>query len=211
MKLSILIATLGHRDKQFIALVDHLAELIGDKPVEIVAYWNNGERSIGEIRQALLEAAKGEYICFIDDDDVVPEYYIDKIFQAIWNGPDYIGFKVELRNNGQLMPPAFHSIRYDKWSADGDGYYRNVTHLNPIKRELALLGKFAGYAGEDGNWSAQVYPHVRTENFIDLTMYYYMHNSLESFFTGNRGRAVYKRPGLIYPCFRYIGAKSENV
>jgi hypothetical protein len=69
-KLSILIATLGERKDRFTALVDKLVSQANDD-VEIIAYFNNGELPLGDIRQALVDEAVGQYVCFIDDDDVL--------------------------------------------------------------------------------------------------------------------------------------------
>lgn len=203
MKLSILIATLANREEKFQSLVDHLAKQIDGKPVEIVALWNHGEESIGDIRQRLLEASTGEYICFIDDDDWVPNYYVDEILAHL--GEDYVGFEVELYNDGKLMPPVYHSLKYPSWSESYDGYYRNVTHLNPIRRELAVQERFNGGAGEDESWSRRVHQLVTTEQYIPRVMYQYFHSSVDSHFVVGGEVVDYReRPIIKHKCFRYI-------
>lgn len=202
-RLSILIPTLGWRRAQFHRLMDVLLPQVERNNIEVVAYWNNGEKSIGELRQALLEDARGEYVCFIDDDDMVPDWYCDEIF---WNlGKDYVGFEVELFNEGKKMPRVFHSIRYGVWHEDETGYYRGVTHLNPIKRELALKGDFGKHGiGEDENWSRTVTPFVRTENYIDKIMYYYYHSNAHTAFGGRERKPVFHlRPEIQHPQFRF--------
>ncbi len=64
-KLSILIATLGERKDRFTALVDKLVSQANDD-VEIIAYFNNGELPLGDIRQALVDEAVGQYKSIID-------------------------------------------------------------------------------------------------------------------------------------------------
>lgn len=202
-RLSILVPTLGWRRAQFHRLMDALLPQVERNNIEVVAYWNNGEKSIGELRQALLEDARGEYVCFIDDDDMVPDWYCDEIF---WNlGKDYVGFEVELFNEGKKMPRVFHSIRYGVWHEDETGYYRGVTHLNPIKRELALKGDFGKHGiGEDENWSRTVTPFVRTENYIDKIMYYYYHSNEHTAFGGKPRKPVrHLRPEIKHPQFRF--------
>ena len=205
MKLSILIATQGRRDKVFRKLLDKLLDQISqfDGQVEIVAYWNNGELSIGEIRQALLESAKGDYICFVDDDDSVPHYYIEEIMKSL--GKDYIGFKVKLFNNGEIGRTSYHDIQYSVWSEDEHGFYRGVTHLNPTKRKIALKGRFDGNAGEDSRWATQVTPFVKSQTYIDRFMYYYYHDRKDSSFGGEPyiDPNGYKRPDLKQKNFRY--------
>lgn len=202
-KLSILIATLGWRSESFNKLISTLLPQLEGKEIEIVAFWNNGEYSIGDIRQALLEDAKGEYICFVDDDDMVPDWYCDEIISHL--GKDYVGFEVELFNEDKKMPRVYHSIRYGVWHNDETGYYRGVTHLNPIKRQLALLGSFGSQGiGEDESWSRTVTPHVRTENYIDKVMYYYYHSNENTAFGGvARNPVLHTRGEINHPQFRY--------
>ena len=208
-KLSILIATIGRRQHKFMHLLsDLLPQTIRhDGEVEVVAYWNNGERSIGEIRQALLYDAKGEYVCFIDDDDSVPEYYVREIMANL--GKDYIGFQVKLYNDGTLMPPVFHSIAHKEWRTDYDGYYRGITHLNPIKRSIAVQGDFSisKDAGEDAQWSHSVAPIVKTENYINRPMYFYYHESMDTNFGSVDAQPkpdkTYERKIIDHPNFRY--------
>lgn len=210
IRLSILIATIGRRNDDFVKLMQHLMPLTERWPIEVIAYWNNGELPIGKIRQALLEEATGEYVCFVDDDDWVPDWYCDEIFYAL--GKDYVGFELELFNNDVKMPRVFHSIRYGVWHEDDKGYYRGITHLNPIKREIALLGKFGTQGlGEDEAWARVISPHVRTENYIDKIMYYYRHNSDNTTFGGKVvPKRVYTRPDYQHPQFRYHPKSKVN-
>lgn len=206
-KLSILIATLGRRNEKFHGLLNQLLPQLDDTlgEVEVVAYWNNGEKSIGEIRQALLREAKGDYVCFVDDDDMIADDYCIQILNAL--GKDYVGFKVQLYNDGKRMPVSYHSLKYEKWSQDWEGYYRNVTHLNPIRREIALKGKFSrDGAGEDHSWAEMVAPYTKTENFIDKVLYFYYHNYEDSSFgPDNRPKPTkeFTRPVVNYKHFRY--------
>lgn len=208
MKLSILIATLGRRHKQFRTLLSELMPQIEKYTgqIEVIALHNNGELTIGEYRQALLEAAQGEYVCFVDDDDKLPDYYCKEIMKAIKRKPDYIGFKVKLTNNDIERPTAFHSLQFPGWYQDVNGYYRGVTHLNPIKRELALRGNFTQLtgAGEDEGWAVQVRPFVKTEEYIDKFMYFYRHDTEDSHFGSGKPAGNHPLEKLNYSSLRYI-------
>lgn len=205
-KLSILIATVGRRRETFHRLLDCLARQIAHPDdVEVIAYWNNGEHSIGKIRNDLLAEARGDYVCFIDDDDLVPDFYVEKILDSL--GEDYVGFRVKFYNNDVERKPVYHSLRYLSWHEDDEGYYRGVTHLNPIRRELALQGKFPTnpYGGEDVAWATQVTPLVKTEKFIDNVMYFYYHNTEDSHFGygDTKPQKKHKRVEMELPFFRY--------
>lgn len=194
---------MGRREEKFLRLLDRLLPQVEHWNIEVVAYWNNGELPIGEIRQALLENAKGEYVCFIDDDDMVPTWYCDEIFYHL--GEDYVGFELELFEKDEQKPRVFHSIKYGIWHQDEKGFYRGVTHLNPIKRELALKGSFGRQGiGEDESWARSVTQFVRTEKYIDKIMYYYYHDADDTAFGGvQHKKQAYKRPEINHPQFRY--------
>ena len=51
--------------------------------VECLYLLDNRRRSVGSKRNALLDMARGEYISFIDDDDLVADDYVRKIHDAI--------------------------------------------------------------------------------------------------------------------------------
>jgi glycosyltransferase involved in cell wall biosynthesis len=171
--------------------------------IEVIVFWNNGELPIGTIRQRLLTAARGEYICFIDDDDRIAGNYCSKILAAL--GEDYVGFKVKLFEDGVELPPAIHNLAYPNWHQDEKGFYRDVTHLNPIRRSLAHQGDFfAPGGGEDESWARRVKPYVHTQNFIDEFLYFYHHSKTDTAFGGHHfAPKRYKRPKLSYPNFRY--------
>lgn len=51
--------------------------------VELLYFMDNRRRPVGAKRNALLDAARGEYISFIDDDDEVAADYVRQIHDAI--------------------------------------------------------------------------------------------------------------------------------
>src|SRR5271165_925930 len=95
MILSILIATMTSRRDKFSLLMGHLQKQ-KTQGVEIIANCDDGQLSIGTKRQILLSQAQGKYVCFIDDDDWVPENYIANILSAVETNPDCVGFLVAL-------------------------------------------------------------------------------------------------------------------
>lgn len=181
MKWTICIATNTHRRKELERLMKVLSPQV-DKykgQIEILVFFNNFEYSLGYLRQCLLQEARGEYICHIDDDDMVPEDYCDTIFPLL-DGTDYIGFRVDFYDKGQKMKPVYHSLKYEYWYEDEKGYYRGITHLNPIRTELARQSFFPinFNVGEDAEWARNA--HAKTEHFIDRPMYYYWHEPGDS-------------------------------
>lgn len=211
---TILIATVGERDDRFVALAKKLIKQAkpykGD--VQILVYWNNYEHHLSHIRQTLVDQASGKYISFIDDDDDVPDYFVDEVMTALERNPDYVGWQLQLYHDGAEMRPTYHSLRYQEWSEDDEGYYRNISHLNPIKKILAQKVKFENNdqekVAEDVPWAERMAGIPKTEVYIDKIMYFYRHDPNDSVWRGKpsqKGR--YKGPVFRNKYFKYVEDK----
>lgn len=205
MKWSILIATLGQRSCKFSSLLERLLPQVESVDgVEVVALWNNGERPLSHVRQDLVENAKGEYISFIDDDDMVPDYYVSEILPLL-DGVDQIGWRMQCILNGHYLNPTFHSLKYDHWWNDAHGYYRDISHLNPMRRQLALQVDYRKcQPPEDVSWVSQMRGLVTFEHYIDKIMYYYHANSSDSTWRGINTSGDYERLKVESKVFRYL-------
>lgn len=207
MRLSILVATVGQRQERFTNLLTELLKQAYEHEgeVEIVAYWNNGELPMSTIRQKLVEEASGDYTCFVDDDDMVPPYYVGEILKATEKDVDYVGWQMQYYNNGELAKPTFHSLVYDSWYEDDKGYYRDVSHLNPIKHTIALEVSFEAPAGtpEDALWATRIAPYLNVESYINKVMYFYQHSAEDSIWRGDLEHGRYHRPVVEDKYFHY--------
>ena len=180
MRWSILILTQPKRARLFDRIRGLLLPQLApyENRVELLSRLFNPNQSLGENRQTLLDAAWGEYVSFIDDDDTVARDYVERIFPLL-DGVDYVGFRLQLYVNGVRQKPTFHSLQYADWRDDDKGFYRDLSHLNPIRRELALLVPFEGGRGEDFSWAERLRAtgRVKTEHFIPEVMYHYWFRS----------------------------------
>lgn len=197
---TILIPTLGERRDSFARLLDVLlpqVEPYGER-VRVLAYWNNGRPRLPEIRQRMVEAAQTDYLCCIDDDDLVPGYYAAEVMMALDQRPDYIGFQVQCYENGQPTAISYHDLRNMGWRNDAAAYYRDFSHVNPIRTELARLVSFRktrpGWP-EDRAWVEQLrrLPREWNQVLIDKVMYHYFFSTSRTAGIGSRWR----RPNLI--------------
>jgi glycosyltransferase involved in cell wall biosynthesis len=183
-KLSILICSLNSRKNYLDRLLNILEKQLTDE-VEVLVDLDNGEKSIGEKRNFLLEKAEGEYITFIDDDDTVPNYYVSEILEGIKENPDVIGIHLIMDSDGKRAERTYHSLKYQNWYQEVDvdnfnrqKYYRNPNHLNPVKREIALKVKFPNINnGEDRAYSMNILPLLQKEYYIPIPMYFYEYRS----------------------------------
>ncbi len=180
-KLSILVCTIPERLGYLERLKRNLAAQM-TKDVELLINDSNG--SIGKKRNQLLEEAQGKYVCFIDDDDLVAPNYVELILNELVGDPDVIGMNLIMTTNGKKAERSYHSLCFEEWSEIPDPlrmepgkkvYFRNPNHLNPVKRELALKVKFPEINhGEDRIYSMELLQHLKTENYIDQPLYYYL-------------------------------------
>jgi glycosyltransferase involved in cell wall biosynthesis len=150
--------------------------------VEVVMEIDDGEDSIGVKRNRLLSNAFGEYVCFIDDDDQVSRDYVRLILDALDGKPDCVGFNLRYYVDGTHKGDAIHSLRYQNYGQHRDGrlmvYERTPNHLNPIRRDVALQVGFPDKNhGEDTDFAVTIRPLLKTEVFIDQTLYHYLYRS----------------------------------
>lgn len=151
--------------------------------VEILIDKDNGEKSIGEKRNALLERATGEYVCFFDDDDIPSNDYIERVFDGINKCVDCCSLMGIIRiDNGS--PEIFeHSIKYKEWKTNSTGnikYERTINHLNVIKSSIAKQFKFKEINhGEDRIWSEDIFKSglIKSEHYINKVIYNYIYIS----------------------------------
>jgi len=173
--LSILICTMPSRANKLARLMSILTPQMRPE-VEILIESDEGQMSIGAKRNKLLSMATRKYVVFVDDDDTVHPQYIDMIFQAIgFSDPDCIGICGEILY-GNSTWQFRHSITVGRWCKDklNKLFFRTPNHLNPIKREHALKAKFPEISyGEDKQYSESVRPFLKTEAFIEGSIYFY--------------------------------------
>lgn len=133
--------------------------------------------TLGENREVMRQASVGEYMAFVDDDDVVACDYVKTILPLL-DGVDIVGFECQLYVDGELDPHRdYHTIAAGSWYNTETAFYRDISHLQPIRRDLALAAPMEGGHGEDGRWADKMRALgiIKTEHYIaDKVMYYYL-------------------------------------
>lgn len=149
-------------------LIDSTDRVIDDGNAE------GGKRrvSIGEKRNALLARSHGKMVQFLDDDDLVSTWMVQRVLKAMETDPDVIGFWGVMRPRSSFSSfkegtKFVHSLEYKEWRQNDGIYERHSNHLNPVRRELALQ---AGYPlichGEDFEYSKRLLPLLKTEVMV---------------------------------------------
>ena len=205
---SILTPTLSSRQAKFLDLMGVLLpQAEADGRVEVVALHNDGERSIAEYRQALLEDARGGYISFADDDDMVEGDFVAAVTAAMESRPDYIAFRHAYYANGVREPrPVVTGIQYEHWHDTADALVRGVTHINPVRSELAKQADFRRPSEgrlEDVSYVEAIIPLLRTQAEIPRVLYHYRHSPGDSVQYTLAPHAYAPRPVITSPAFRW--------
>ena len=178
--LSILICSLIERKRELDFICNKLQDqgMIYDKDqkfarIEYITEIDNREKTIGEKRNILLSRARGEYICFVDDDDDVSNDYIESIMKALESKPDCVGIEGIIDYMG-IKGIFKHSRQFQSWYTGPDAFYRTPNHLNPVKREIALRIGFPPKSfGEDQIYSDGIKRMLKTEVYINHPIYFY--------------------------------------
>jgi|ERR1700733_2832658 len=151
------------------------------KEVEIIVAVDNKGITSGEKRNLLIDLSKGKYIITVDDDDSVPDYYVQELLKATESDADCFAI------NGKITTDGIDEI---EWRLSKDNanvtifengkkvYLRTTNHITGTKRSLALLAGFpAKSLAEDKEYSIRLNPHLKTEFKIDKPMYHYRFSS----------------------------------
>jgi hypothetical protein len=183
---SVLICTIPTRHEEFVTLLNDIENYKKQVDIRIEVLFDcRLDISIGKKRQELLDRAHGLYSCFIDDDDKITHHYFQVIQDAINTGEDYDCIQLNGRYyiDNKFDRPFYHSLKYDTWSEDEDGYYRCPNHLNPIKTKIAKKVKFHDISNkEDLKFSEELVKQglLKTEYTHDKPQYLYYFDNVRS-------------------------------
>ncbi|MFH1718521.1 MAG: glycosyltransferase family A protein [Planctomycetota bacterium] len=135
----------------------------------------DGGATIGENRNEALADAIGDYVCFVDDDDLVSEDYVARILAAIETCPDVVGLTGHYICGANKPELFVHSIRYKEWLTVDGVHQRMPNHINAIRRDLVMQVKYPPKNhGEDFDFSMSVAPLLKTEVMPEEILYYYI-------------------------------------
>jgi ubiquinone/menaquinone biosynthesis C-methylase UbiE/GT2 family glycosyltransferase len=173
--LSIIICSLIERKNEFLdrLLTNLNGQVLNKKNVEIIVLTDNAKRSIGKKRNDGLSLAQGNYVCFIDDDDIVSDDYVDLILKEIrlWN-PDVIVFDAQITFDGLRPKLVRYGREYDH-TENPEAYYRRPNHLMVHKKENIHEFFMDVKTGEDDEWASRMLDRIVTQSRINKPLYFY--------------------------------------
>ena len=171
--LSILLPTIHKHRNYFKAMKECLSQQEGIEQCEIVVDESEAY-NIGTKRNKLLQRAKGDYVWFIDVDDMIAYNAVKLVLEACKEGSDCIGISGTITTNGKNEKQWHISKDYGSWRTENDVYLRTPNHISPVKRELTLQAGFPEISfGEDFEYSMRLIPLIKTETKVNGNIYWY--------------------------------------
>ena len=148
--------------------------------VEIITETDNGENTVGKKRNTVLDKARGEYVCFIDDDDMVTDIYVSRTLKALESKPDVVELVGFLP---KYNLPFIHNLNCGGHFRKDGIQFRTPNHLNTIKTSIAKEVRYPEIShGEDQDYSHRLWSSglMKTESLIGDRMYIYQFDSRTS-------------------------------
>ena len=182
--LSILIPTMPKRLGLLKRLLNVLNPQVTDE-VEILTHSDDGRIPTGRKRNDLIKQAQGQYVVFIDDDDIVADTYVSDILKAATKNPDCITFRGWMETDGQCRTEFRLSINYPYATGIHNGeqiYFRYPNHITPIRRDIAINVLFPNVTiGEDYMWATAIHKAglLKSEVHIKKQLYFYQYRTVK--------------------------------
>jgi len=104
--LSILICSVDVQERQdklkklIYELQRQISKNYAEEIIEIIIDTDNMVKSVGQKRNDLIKKARGQFICFIDDDDFIAENYLSIILYHLNSSIDILLIAIDHLHNG---------------------------------------------------------------------------------------------------------------
>jgi len=177
---SILIPTITGRETRLYFLLESIEErrkrICPSLKIEICLSFDNREKKIGSKRQELLVNAKGKYMSFVDDDDLLTDAYFEDALATI-EGEFHV-----CRLRGQMNQYTFtHGLEntLNRPMFEDNVFLRPPNHLNVMLSDIGKLFSFKdAIRGEDLDWTIQLAKSnlLKTQYTSDPSRIHYIYN-----------------------------------
>jgi glycosyltransferase involved in cell wall biosynthesis len=145
--ISILIPTMKPRETLFRHVLSEVEKQIRETPqilVEVLWESDNGELTLGQKRNVLVDRCQGKYHCFVDDDDVIAPDFLKTFVPMIKSDIDYdcASFVGAHYVRGKFNKLFHHSLDYVEWDELPDRFIRSISPMNMIKTSIVRAVRY---------------------------------------------------------------------
>jgi len=167
------------RIEKYSQIAPEILRQTNTRPVEFLIIGDNKTMSVGEKRNAALNLSIGKYVCFVDDDDQVPEDYVFELLNGCRKGADCIVFDMDYWKDEKFAGKVKFDIAHKSNHRNGKiGFNWMVNHLCPVRREIALEAQFPdSNLREDFVYAERIMKYLKNQYRIDKTLYTYRFDS----------------------------------
>ena len=178
--------------------IDKLRELLQaleaqtDPDLEVLVLLDNCTRPLGHKRNELMRIARGQFVCHIDDDEMVAPDFVARVLSVLRTAGedvDVVAYdaRVTIDQNPPFRVRTALGAEVEQVSVRSDGQegYNDISrppwHWCTWRRELAVQFAFPDfYYGEDWHWLAQILPAVRRCEKIDEELFHHRFSTTDS-------------------------------
>lgn len=192
-----------------------------DTRFKLIGQENGG---VSAARNRAIKEAKGEYICFVDSDDIIGQEYLSSLFQGI-QGYDIsvIGYTrtIGSLNRNQTNSIVLKSTDYIKLIIDEKITHPQIVcmlYKSSIIRDCSLSFYVGCVRNEDAEFYIKYLANTSSAHICDYVGYYYRDNSDSAvhkfneksltFIEADRRISAYLSNKSIYPVNNYIMSSS---
>jgi len=187
---TIMILSIPSRLDKLKELYTKLEDQIGDRTdVEVLCLVDNKSQTIGEKRNVLLNASRGNFVACLDDDDMISDDYIQTICTNLESNQDIdvLCFEQHCVINGEEVMVSFDmkNKTNDPLVRDENGKFKTMNrppwHMCVWNSEIAKNTPFKNSSwGEDWDWCSRMIPKVKKQLKLLDILHYYRYNDTES-------------------------------
>lgn len=148
--------------------------------IQIITDTDEGNKTVGAKRNNVVNLAEGQYISFIDDDDMVTPIYVSSVLKALKSEPDVVELVGYIPHYDL---PFIHNLNCGGHFKKDGIQYRTPNHLNTIKTRIAKQVPYKEIShGEDQDYSVRLWSSglMKSEQLIGERMYVYQFDPVKS-------------------------------
>ena len=182
--LSLGILTITGRENLLDRLYDQINKILPDNYkslVEVVIVKDNKIKTVGTKRNQVLDVAKGKYVAFVDDDDLLGTEYFTSIIPELQKDIDVdcVGFYGSYYVKGQMVMGFSHANKNGGHYKKDGCQYRPANHLNPVRTSIAReIGFPELNHSEDTDYTDRLFTSglIKKESNIEKVLYHYFYD-----------------------------------
>jgi len=193
MILSILIPTLEQRAYELAKLINEIniqtfsIDAFDKVEIKMVSdsLTNPNRQSTGRKRNELLTMANGEYVWFVDDDDMILPNAIPNILKALESKPDSLAINGIMTTDGGNLKHWYiaKDNPYEAQVINGqEVYLRYPNHITVIKKEIARKIGFPDKSNhEDFDFATRLKESglIKVEAVVEEPVYHYQYKTYD--------------------------------